>query len=325
MPHRGLEHQQRGKTRLTMTNLTDTPAKLTKEERIESHFTTANDHWNKYAFEIYTRVTESGLFADVELPLDAFQYATDLLWNGRNSPLSAVKALMTSFDEQTDPPFTDERKRFMLEHLIDYHRNTIFTDPDNKEYSLDRIVKLLEQEKVKIPKPVKEQETEYDWQATKAHLDTLPDATAKIAHLIEKKAKYNQLGGLKLKGWGPDYADNCQTEIKKLEALAKLEQQGQTVKSPFRLSEKKGAKTNLIRLLNALYELHLIELADGQRPTKAQFMQQVGGFLGVDMNRYEQTLSKALEQPLETNLEVFRAIEQAAQSQVLARLERGQQ
>lgn len=93
--------------------------------------------------------------------------------------------------------------------------------------------------------------------------------------------------------------------------------------TPFLLSEKPGAKTNIIRVLAALYELNLIELKDGKRPTKAQFMQQVGGFMGVDMNRYEQTLSTALDQPLEVNLGVFNELIKVIQSQVFTRQEKG--
>ena len=294
---------------------------LSKEERIEAHFTTANDHWNKYTFDIYTSVTKSGLFDDVEVPLNAFRYADSFIYVNRDKPLSVVKALINYFDEQ-NPPFTNEQKRFVLNQLICYYHSTVFTDPDDKEYSLDRIEKLLKQERAKLPEPAKDAVVEYDWSATKAHLSTLPDTSAKIAYLLEQKAAYKQQDT----GWnidlGPKYDQQCQTEIKKLRDLTELEQRQQTPKSPFKLSDKTGAKTNIIRLLNALYELHLIELENGQRPTKEQFMRQIGGFLGVDMKRYEQTLSKALEQPIETNLEIIKELEIALKKQVFTRLEK---
>ena len=165
---------------------------------------------------------------------------------------------------------------------------------------------------------------DFDWNATKQHLNTLPDTTAKIKHLIERRAEYKQIfDGYNVKGYGPEYDEQCQTEITKLKDLAELEQQGQLAKSPFKGSGKQGAKTNLIRVLSALYELNLIELENGQRPTKKQFMQQIGGFLGVDVDRYEQMLSKALEQGLEANLAVFDELKKAIQAQALSRMEKG--
>lgn len=318
-----------------MENEEQPAAELSKEERIERHFTTANDHWNGFTFKIYASATESGLFEDVEIPLDAFSYAEGFLFANRNKPVSVVNALMGNFDEQIDPPFTAEHKRFMLTHLIRYYDETYFTDKDGKHYQLDKIKKLLESQKNAIVKAINgptygmatitlPNKDSFDWQVTKQYIATMPDTTAKIKHLIERRAEYKQrFDGFNIKGWGPEYDEQCQTEIKKLKDLAELEQQGHPDRSPFKLSGKTGAKTNLIRVLNALYELNLIELENGQRPTKEQFMQQIGGFMGVDMKRYEQTLSTALEQPLETNLKVFDELKKAIQAQVLARQENG--
>ncbi|MBO0937903.1 hypothetical protein J2I47_15200 [Fibrella sp. HMF5335] len=297
-------------------------AELTKEERIEAHFTTPNDHWNKYTFEIYNTATDNGLFFDVEVPLDAFTHAEGFLFTNRTKPLSAVKALMNDFDEQ-GPPFADEQKRFMLTHLISYFSGTVYSDNDGKEISLKKIESLLKRENDKLHRSEVDNSinTSFDWQAAKTHLATLPDTTAKIAYLIEQKAEYEQRGGdgLIIEWFGPEYDKKCQTEINKLKALAQLEQQEQAAKSPFKVAGKKGSKTDLIRVLNALYELHLIELENGQRLTKKQFMQQVGGFLGIDMKSYEQTLSKALEQPIEANAGVFEKLQQISQAQVVAR------
>lgn len=297
---------------------------LSKEERIEAHFTTPNDHWNKYTFEIYNTATDNGLFVDVEVPLDAFNHVERFLFTNRTKPLSAVKALMNDFDEQ-DPPFADEQKRFMLTHLISYFSGTVYSDNDGKEISLKKIESLLkiENDKLRRSEVDNPTNTSFDWQATKAHLATLPDTTAKIAYLIEQKAEYEQRDGdgLILDWFGPEYDKKCQTEIDKLKALAQLEQQGQAAKSLFKVADEKGSKTDLIRVLNALYELHLIVLENGHRLTKKQFMQQVGGFLGVDMDRYDQTLSKALEQPLEANTAVFAQLTKVIQTQWFARQE----
>jgi hypothetical protein len=74
----------------------------------------------------------------------------------------------------------------------------------------------------------------------------------------------------------------------------------------FQLSKKKGAKIDLIRVLNALYELRLINDSDGQIPSKKIFFNAVGKFIGVELSNYHSNLSQALQnQPLEVNLKVF--------------------
>jgi hypothetical protein len=47
--------------------------------------------------------------------------------------------------------------------------------------------------------------------------------------------------------------------------------------------------------------------ADGQFPTKAEFMVTVGGFFGLNLSNYHVNLSQALNnQSIEANLEVFK-------------------
>ena len=154
----------------------------------------------------------------MEVPLDAFSYSTTLLWNGRNSPLSVIKALMDLFDEHTDPVFTDEHKRFMLERLVNYYWLTHYTDEDGKTYQLPKIEKLLRAELDKLPKSDEGEPKKFDWPTTKKHLTTLPDTPTKIAHLLECEAEYQQ-NCSDIAVWGKSYAEKCQTEIKKLRDL----------------------------------------------------------------------------------------------------------
>lgn len=74
----------------------------------------------------------------------------------------------------------------------------------------------------------------------------------------------------------------------------------------FKLREKKGTKIDLIRILNAVYELRFFEMADGQIPSKEMFMNQVGDFFGTDLSKYDIDLSQSLNNTsLEANLKVF--------------------
>ena len=101
-----------------------------------------------------------------------------------------------------------------------------------------------------------------------------------------------------------------QSLISKIENLTTT----QKAKPVFKVSEKKGAKTDLIRVLNALYELRLFNKTDGQIPTKKEFIETMGEYLGVDLSNYHSNLSQALQnQPLEVNLKVFEDMKKATQ------------
>ena len=104
------------------------------------------------------------------------------------------------------------------------------------------------------------------------------------------------------------------TYIKSL--ISKIEELTTTPKAKpvFKLSEKNGAKTDLIRVLNALYELRFFNKTDGQIPTKQEFIETMGEYLGVDLSKYHTNLSQALKnQPLEVNLKVFEKMKEATQ------------
>jgi len=81
--------------------------------------------------------------------------------------------------------------------------------------------------------------------------------------------------------------------------------------SSFRFS---GKKIDLIRILNALYELRRIQTEKGQIPTKLSFMQGAGAFFGVDLSDYDTHLSQAIKEgKLESNLKIFEELKGVTQ------------
>lgn len=67
-----------------------------------------------------------------------------------------------------------------------------------------------------------------------------------------------------------------------------------------------GSKIDLIRILNALYELKRIENLNGQVPTKKEFMTAAGYFFNINLSDYDTSLSQAIKEgDLEPNLEIF--------------------
>lgn len=86
-------------------------------------------------------------------------------------------------------------------------------------------------------------------------------------------------------------------------------------KGVFQLRKKQGTKTDLIRILNAVYELKYFEMADGQIPSKEMFMKQAGEFFGTDLSKYDIDLSQALNNTsLEANLKVFEQMKEVTQN-----------
>lgn len=153
----------------------------------------------------------------------------------------------------------------------------------------------------------------------KKHIETLPDTKAKIKYLIEQKTKYNQQDGWNF-DMSPTFADKCELEIKQLKDIAAIETPAQTkVKPQFQLSNKKGARIDLIRILNAIYELRMIENPKGEIPSKEIFMKQAGEFFGTDFSKYDTDLSQAMNNgTVETNLKIFEDMKTVTQRKVLA-------
>lgn len=61
--------------------------------------------------------------------------------------------------------------------------------------------------------------------------------------------------------------------------------------SRFHLKQKKGNKTNLVRVMNVLLEMGFFTDADGAKATKADFFQALGKLLNEDFKDYQNLLS----------------------------------
>lgn len=161
----------------------------------------------------------------------------------------------------------------------------------------------------------------FDIEAIKTELTTIEAPTEKHKFLMnllfDYSAKANEIDELEHQFYeSMGFVRWIKTELQRCEYIQKLEAHTTTPKAKpvFKLSEKKGAKTDLIRVLNALYELRLFNKTDGQIPTKQEFIETMGEYLGVDLSNYHSNLSQALQnQPLEVNLKVFEEMKEATQ------------
>lgn len=161
----------------------------------------------------------------------------------------------------------------------------------------------------------------FDFEAIKTELTTIEAPTEKHKFLMnllfDYSAKANEIDELEHQFYeSMGFVQWIETELQRCEYIQELEAHTTTPKAKpvFKLSEKKGAKTDLIRVLNALYELRLFNKTDGQIPTKQEFIETMGEYLGVDLSKYHSNLSQALQnQPLEVNLKVFEEMKEATQ------------
>jgi hypothetical protein len=96
-----------------------------------------------------------------------------------------------------------------------------------------------------------------------------------------------------------------------IENIAKLTEEPKT-ESSLKLSNRLS-KVDLIRILNAMYELKYFQKTNGDLPHKKELMEAFGKFLNLDLSRNESDFSQALSSPLETNLKVFEQMKNAFQ------------
>lgn len=161
----------------------------------------------------------------------------------------------------------------------------------------------------------------FDFEAIKTELTPIEDPTEKHKFLMnllfDYSAKAYEIDEMEHQYYeSMGFVQWIKTELQRCEYIQKLEAATTTPKAKpiFKLSDKKGAKTDLIRVLNALYELRLFNKTDGQIPTKQEFIETMGEYLGVDLSKYHSNLSQALQnQPLEVNLKVFEEMKEATQ------------
>jgi hypothetical protein len=275
---------------------------------------------NDFNLEIFTDLTENkdwqGTFEPLEF-LNLLYEQFEIVNANKEKPLTVVKHL-----------FGLKMEQIKLYYLLYYLKRHIYKhlgseyEPKDKQLSICGGFIEKEYDKMEAalyPKaePQPEKENKYDFQKVKQHIETLTTVKDKILYLTEIKTDFLQSKS----GWdldiGTPFDRKCELEINKLNEVLKLEAHTTTPKAKpvFKLSDKKGAKTDLIRVLNALYELRLFNKTDGQIPTKQEFIETMGEYLGVDLSKYHSNLSQALQkQPLEVNLKIFEDMKQATQN-----------
>ena len=276
---------------------------------------------NDFNLEIFEDLTENEDWQGTFEPLDFLNLLYEqfeIVNANKEKPLSVVKHLFGLKLEQTKLYYL----LYYLKRHIYKHSGSEY-EPKDKQLSICRGFIEKEYDKLEAelypktePEPQPEKENKYDFQKVKQHIETLTTVKDKILYLTEIKTDFLQNKSSWDLDLGTPFDRKCELEIKKLNEVLKLEAHTTAPKAKpiFKLSDKKGAKTDLIRVLNALYELRLFYKTDGQIPTKQEFFETMGEYLGVDLSKYHSNLSQALQnQPLEVNLKVFEDMKEATQ------------
>lgn len=88
--------------------------------------------------------------------------------------------------------------------------------------------------------------------------------------------------------------------------------------SGLRLVDRKGAKIDLIRVVNAMWELGYFKDQDGLIPPKLTVMKAFGTLLGVDLSEYDKDLSQAFQtNKIESNTKIFKELEEVTKNILL--------
>ena len=77
------------------------------------------------------------------------------------------------------------------------------------------------------------------------------------------------------------------------------------VESPVYLSDEKGAKIDIIRVLNVLYELGMFHGKDGAKLLKKDFFTAMGKAINKDLSNYDKDLSRSDSTALKKHLRIF--------------------
>ncbi len=170
---------------------------------IEAYFTTEDECWNEYTFDIYSDAVENHLFSDVETPLRIFHNLNKEFPQSKNKTLQIMNKV---YDIFTEEELNKDQQDFILRYLTQY----FYVDLAS-----------------------------YEWNKTLKHLEAVPELKDKIIYLIEIKSECRQAKNSEYDWKNPGYSRKCSKEIKKLKQILKIQKLTSTQKEgrPWEISK----------------------------------------------------------------------------------------
>jgi hypothetical protein len=287
---------------------------------LDDYLSTQDEHFNKSAQSWYFRFSGSNK-PSTEKPFHVFAKALYEVYffiqDNLNKPFGCIEKINTVSETSG---FNELEKLVLLDKII----SVLYKLHDEKRVKV--FIQLVDFRNGLSPYADDDEminpKWHFDFEAIKTEIATIEapidrhkflknllfDYSSKVYEIEQVEYQYYESIG---------FVQWIETELSRCEYEQNLESESTTPKTKpvFNLAEKKGIKTNLIRVLNALYELGYFEMANGQKPSKEMFMKQAGDFFGVDLSKYDSDLSQALNNTsLEANLKVFEQMKKVIQS-----------
>ena len=118
-------------------------------EKIETYYSTENEHWNTKVFTCHTEAVKSGLFTDPETPLQLFGQGFELLKENHETPDNGLNQF---FEICNGHELNNPQKLFIFEQINAYFKDTELEDVDQWAIMelLKSHIKLLKPHKPKV-------------------------------------------------------------------------------------------------------------------------------------------------------------------------------
>jgi hypothetical protein len=277
-------------------------------KNFDQYLSTPDELFNRAAQSLYFQFTGSGK-PDINQPLDVFlrvfHEAYFFIKDNQNKPFGCIENIKELTVKYS---FEDQDKIFLVDTIL----ALLSLNPDQDKMALVYI-QFVDYRNDLFPyandPEILNHKWTFDFESIKAEFNDVLLPSERRKFLMDLWLNFGSKN-YEMDVSEHDYYESIgfqhwiKIELLRCDYDQKQETQSNTIN--FKPSTKQGARIDLIRILNALYELKLINKTDGQTPTKEFFMIQAGNFFGIDLSKYDTNLSQSLnETSLEANLKVF--------------------
>lgn len=194
-------------------------------------------YYNALIADFFKGAMNYGRFSDLRIPLCIFDWATATFSDCQNNPLEVFKELMQIF---SDKKLNDNQTAIVIAGILCYFKGGTFTDHHTGipcDYSQVILLLDMELDRIAIARNAKKAK-KYNWMDTMRKVDSLESFSEKISYLIARRTAFDQDYGSRPDG--PNFGNNCDLEIKKLESQRELSKSHIDQCPPQRIAKKKA-------------------------------------------------------------------------------------
>lgn len=178
-----------------------------------------DSYYQERITDMFTIASLNGRFDDLHIPLDIFDWATDAFSSSGDSPVGVLREFIEIMNARK---LTENQRAIIIVGILAYFKEATFIDDNTglpRDYSLVKRLLDMELDRIAIARNAKKAK-KYNWMDTMRKVDSLESFSEKISYLIEQRTRYDQAFGSRPDG--PNFGNNCDLEIKKLESQREL-------------------------------------------------------------------------------------------------------